>query len=99
MLVVVKLPTNLCGQDLDKAREGLCLDSDLHLCYLITPRSEDVCRNWETCCNVIRSVQVPLWCKARKLLTVACMQSCVVSDLEGGRQAPLFAAMHAASYL
>lgn len=48
----------LLGQDLDKARKGLCLDSDLHLCYLITPRSEDVCRNWETCCNVIRSAQV-----------------------------------------
>ncbi|CAL8465203.1 g4738 [Coccomyxa elongata] len=44
-------------QDLDKAREGLCLDSDLHLCYLITPRSEDVCRNWQTCCDIIRSVQ------------------------------------------
>lgn len=48
------------GQDLDKAREGLCLDSDLHLCYLITPRSEDVCRNWQTCCDTIRSVQVLL---------------------------------------
>lgn len=49
----------VCGvQDLDKAREGLCLDSDLHLCYLITPQAEDVCRNWETCCHVIRSLQV-----------------------------------------
>ncbi|EIE23289.1 hypothetical protein COCSUDRAFT_42188 [Coccomyxa subellipsoidea C-169] len=56
-------------QDLDKAREGLCLDSDLHLCYLITPRSEDVCRNWETCCNVIRSVQ-GVQAKVRELVGV-----------------------------
>lgn len=48
--------------------QGLNIESDLHLCYLITPITEDVCRDWNRCCEVISSLQVTFHPSGRHLV-------------------------------
>ena len=38
--------------------EGLNIRTDLHLCYLITPYNEILCRDWQKCYDVIVRLQV-----------------------------------------
>jgi len=40
--------------------EGLNIRTDLHLCYLITPYTEFLCRDWQKCYDVIIRLQVRL---------------------------------------
>ena len=43
--------------------EGLNIRTDLHLCYLITPYSEALCRDWQKCFMIINLLQVGHDCK------------------------------------
>ena len=45
-------------QDLERSMEGLNIRTDLHLCYLITPYNEILCRDWQKCYDVIVRLQV-----------------------------------------
>ena len=47
-------------QDLQKAREGLDLRTDLHLCYLITPYTETLCRDWQKIYGIMPLLRVTL---------------------------------------
>ena len=50
---------HLCApQDLERSMEGLNIRTDLHLCYLITPYNEILCRDWQKCYDVIVRLQV-----------------------------------------
>lgn len=46
------------AQDLERSMEGLNIRTDLHLCYLITPYNEILCRDWQKCYDVIVRLQV-----------------------------------------
>ena len=38
--------------------EGLNIRTDLHLCYLIAPYFEALCKDWEKCHEFIMNLQV-----------------------------------------
>ena len=47
-------------QDLQKAMEGLDMRTDLHLCYLITPYMETLCRDWQKIYSIMPLLRVTL---------------------------------------
>ena len=45
-------------QDLERARNTFCSNTELHACFLVTPPREasDICTDWQRCCQVINSL-------------------------------------------
>ena len=56
-------------QDLQKAMEGLDMRTDLHLCYLITPCMETLCRDWQKIYSIMPLLRVSLHILIRPLMT------------------------------
>lgn len=53
------LPPDMCAgiiEDLTRAREGLVLESDLHLTYICVPSTEDIYIDWSRYMKVIESL-------------------------------------------
>ena len=59
----------LALQDLQKAMEGLDMRTDLHLCYLITPYMETLCRDWQKIYSIMPLLRVSLHMLTRPLMT------------------------------